>query len=148
MTITEHICNIRPTDADVATFANLIQGTLPDEYKSFLKNENGGRPKPNRFRFTTKDGNREDSVAHYFFALYEGRVGNLKRSFERYKDRIPSGYLPIGIDPFGNLILLRVTGQNQGKVYFWDHEKEGNIPTSTNIFLIANSFSEFAEQLD
>src|SRR3989442_1619 len=123
MIITEHLCQERPTDTDIANFGSLIQGALPDDYKSFLKSENGGRPEPNQFRFTTKDGKVENDTVHYFFALYEGRVGSLKRSFERYKGRIPVGYLPIAIDPFGNLIVLRIATQNCGRVYFWDHEK-------------------------
>src|ERR1700722_16886405 len=147
MIITEYLCRERPTDTDISAFESLIHGTLPEDYKAFLKKENGGRPKPNQFRFLTTDGHAENSTIHYLFALYERRVGSIKKSFESYKERIPSGYLPIGIDPFGNLIMLRIIGQDFGKVYFWDHEKEGEIPTIKNIFPIANSFSDFVEKL-
>jgi len=132
---------------DMAKLGTLIHGTLPDDYKSFLKRENGGRPKPNEFRFVKKDGSTEDGMIYYFFALYPGRAGSLRRSFERYKDRIPAGFLPIGIDPFGNLILLTVAGQNRGSIYFWDHENEGKVPTLANMFLIGNSFTGFIEHM-
>ncbi len=147
MNITEHISETRPTNADLAAFETFIQGSLPDDYKSFLKNENGGRPKPNRFRFTTKDGGKEESTVHYFFALHEGRVGNIQKHFERYKRRIVPGYIPLGTDPLGNLLILGVTGQSMRRVYFWDHEKEGDLPSVANMSLVANSFSEFIEQL-
>jgi SMI1-KNR4 cell-wall len=147
MIITEYLCTERPTDADLSAFEILIHGTLPHDYKAFLKKENGGRPAPKQFRFAARDGHMEDSTVHYFFALYERRVGSLKKGFERYKERIPSGYLPIGIDPFGNLILLGIAGQNPGTVYFWDHEKENEIPNMKNIFPIANSFSDFVGKL-
>lgn len=43
-----------------------------------------------------------------------------------YKDRIPTGYLPIANDVFGNLILMAVSGKNIGKIYFWEHEYDPN----------------------
>ena len=147
MTITEHISNERPSDSVFAVFEGFIHGVLPDDYKVFLKGENGGRPKPNRFTFISKLGKTEDSTVQYFFALYDGRVGNLKRAFENYKSRIPFGCLPIATDPFGNLIILKIVGQNKGRISFWDHEEESDIPTAANVSLIANSFSEFIEQL-
>jgi len=147
MTITEHINNEHPSDSDFSVLEGFVHGTLPDDYKTFLRNENGGRPKPNRFTFVSKMGKTEDSTVHYFFALHGGRVGNLKCNFETYKSRIPFGYLPIATDPFGNLIILKIIGQNKGGISFWDHENESDVPTSANVSPIANSFSEFVEQL-
>jgi hypothetical protein len=147
MIITEHLCSERPTNADISAFEKLIHGTLPEDYKAFLKNQNGGRPQPRRFRFTTPAGREEDSALHYFFALYEGRVENLKNTLEILKGRIPSDCLPIATDPFGNVILLGIADQNLGRVYFWDHEKEDENSTTANISPIARSFSEFVEQL-
>lgn len=148
MTITEHLTQKRPSDGDISTFASSIQGTLPDDYRHFLKAENGGRPDPNQFRFSRKDGITQDGSIHYFFALYDGRVGSLKRNFDAYRGRVPGGYLPIGVDPFGNLILLRVTAQNPGKLFFWDHEEEDEcIPSIKNMYVVANSFSGFLENL-
>lgn len=148
MTITEHLTDVRPTDAELAAFEELIQWKLPEDYKSFLKGESGGRPKLNVIRFTVKDGKSQDSTIHYFYGLHDGRIGNLSRYFHRYKERIPVGYLPIATDPFGNLMLLKVTGQTRGRVCFWDHEQEEDIPTLKNVFKIADSFSGFVEKLE
>jgi hypothetical protein len=149
MIITKRLTNERPTDAEIGAFSNSIGGTLPDDYKSFLKNENGGRPKPKGFSYSTLDGRVEDGAVHYFFALYRERVGSLQKSFARFKKRMPAGYLPIGIDAFGNLIVLKTVPAEPGKIYFWDHEMEDDEkpPTLENMFLIANSFSEFVENL-
>lgn len=147
MNIIEHITNVRPASADLADFEHLICGTLPDDYRTFLKTENGGRPKPNRFQFLTKDGKKEESTVHYFFALYDGRVGGIKKTLDRYRNRIVAGYLPIAIDPFGNLIILGFADQNKMYVCFWDHEKEAELPNISNIYVIARSFSEFVQQL-
>ena len=151
MTITERFTDVRPTDERIAEFESVIQGSLPEDYKRFLKEENGGRPSPDIFRFKTKDGNEEDSVLHYFFALYEGRVGSIERSFGFMKGRIPADYLAIATDSFGNMILLRTALRGLGKVYFWDHEKEdedADMPTLKNMTAIAASFSEFIGLLE
>jgi hypothetical protein len=148
MTITEHLTESRPTDADLVLFQELIQGKLPEDYKAFLKNENGGRAQPGCFRFKTTAGDAEDAVVHYFYALYDGRIGNIQRTFVRFNERIPSGYLPIASDTFGNLLLLGVASRNAGKVYFWDHEEEQEIPTLKNMSLVADSFSQFVALLE
>lgn len=147
MTITEHICPERPSDQDIATLENWIHGKLPDDYKIFLKLENGGRPKPNKFGFMAEDGKTEESTVQYFFAIYDRRMGNLKMNFDRYRKRIPPAYLPIGVDPFGNVIALGTANQNMGKIYFWDHEKENDVPSMKNMSKIADSFSEFIQKL-
>ncbi len=148
MTITEHLCTDRPTDASLASFSAVTNVTLPDDYKDFLKRENGGRPAPRKFKFTTRQGRREDGAVHYFFGLHEGLIGNLKGTLDRFRQRIPTGYLPVATDPFGNLILLKVTAPSLGSMHFWDHEKEEDLPTLKNVSLIAGSFLEFIEGLD
>jgi hypothetical protein len=63
---------------------------------------------------------------------------------------VPAGFLPLAVDPGGNLICLVISGTNTGKVYFWDHEEEveeGQQPGYSNVYLIANSFNEFLNSL-
>lgn len=56
-------------------------------------------------------------------------------------------------DPFGNAICLGISGNERGKVYFWDHEMEpdddwdGRLETAGNVQLIADSFTEFVAGL-
>jgi hypothetical protein len=147
MTITESLTNDRPTDADIGAFETLVHGSFPDDYKTFLKKENGGRPRPKQFRFTTKAGKTEESTTHYFFALHAGRVGSLQKSFERYEKRVASGYIPIGTDPFGNIIVMNTMPHGNGRIYFWNHETESDLPSVANMCLIAQSFLEFVEGL-
>ncbi|HEX3624544.1 MAG TPA: SMI1/KNR4 family protein [Verrucomicrobiae bacterium] len=147
MIIVESICDQRPTDQEIVALESCINGRLPNDYKDFLKQDNGGRPKPNKFEFATRSGKTEESTVHYFFALWDQRVGNLKKNFERYRRRLPSGFLPIGLDPFGNVIAIHIFGEKSGKIYFWDHEKESDLPSLNNMFLIANSFDEFVQHL-
>lgn len=148
MPITEHLTDSRPTDEQLAAFERLIEGVLPDDYRQFLKSENGGRPEPNSFRFKLRDGREEDGAVHYFYALHEGQIGSLESKFEIFRERIPPDYLAIATDSFGNQILLRIAARNPGKIYFWDHEKEEDVPTLRNMSSIANSFTEFVGSLE
>lgn len=150
MIITEHLTDLRPTDEQLAAFERLIAGVLPEDYRAFLKSENGGRPEPAGFQFKARDGRKEESSVHYFYALHEGRIGNLEKHFATFRGRIPPDYLAIATDPFGNGILLRIAARNPGKIYFWDHEKEGeeDMPTLKNMSLVANSFTEFVDSLE
>lgn len=45
---------------------------------------------------------------------------------EFFLERIPQYYLPIACDVFGNLILLCTTGENIGKIYFWDGDYDAD----------------------
>lgn len=147
MIITEPICNQRPAQRDIAALESLINGVLPDDYKLFLIDRNGGRPAPNRFRFARPGGRIEDASVHYFFALHSGRVGSLNGMFARFTGRIPEGHLPIASDPFGNLVLLETHRGGDGAVYFWDHEQETSMTPLNNRVFIAKSFSEFVREL-
>ena len=53
--------------------------------------------------------------------------------------------------PGGNQICIAVTGEDKGKLFFWDHENERDLDKNPNdfgnVYLIANSFEEFVESL-
>jgi hypothetical protein len=67
-----------------------------------------------------------------------------------FDNGVPPELLPVGRDPFGNLICLAVSGLNRGKVYWWFHEEEadeGEPPTYDNVYFVANSFSDLLDNL-
>ncbi|TKG87913.1 SMI1/KNR4 family protein [Puteibacter caeruleilacunae] len=124
---------------------------FPDEYKSHLLKFNGGRCKPNKFSFN-ENGKTTNSILDWFLAIHDGKYDNLIRYYNRYKreeKRLPDPIFPIAHDPGGNLICM---SEKDGKVYFWDHEKEVNYLVEdddnySNLFLISNSFEEFLDAL-
>ena len=121
---------------------------LPKNYKNFLMDINGGRPK-NKL-FTLKDKSNSSLIAGIFGISDEEDYNILTRYPIMLGDRIPSNTLPIADDQCGNLILLSVKGPDYGKVYFWDHEMEadeGQTPDYSNLTLIADSFEEFINSL-
>jgi hypothetical protein len=123
---------------------------LPNEYKNFLIEYNGGEPVPNGFSFKNLPEN--GSYIDVFFGILKHDNNNLLVNMEMYKNRIPNNFIPIGDDPGGNLILISVKNKDRGKIYFWDHEMEANteageIADYTNLTLIADSFDEFMNGL-
>lgn len=70
---------------------------------------------------------------------------NIFNQMNTYSGRLPSGTIPIGDAPGGNLVAMDL---NTGHIYFWDHEKERTITGQSkndfaNMYLIATSFSKF-----
>jgi len=147
MQITEYLCDTRPKDSEIQQFEQRIGSTLPADYRNFLIANNGGRPNPSAFSFTTCQGKHEDSSVHYFFGIHDGRIGSLEGKAVLRGQRIPTDFLPIATDAFGNLILIGLGSQNQGKVYFWDHEQEEDEPSLRNISEIAETFAGFVNAL-
>ena len=147
MNIVEAICDERPDEADILRFEKTIGAALPASYRTFLQTHNGGRPKPSTFSFVANGGKREKDSVQYFFGLHDGRLGSLERKFAIYRSRIPDGFLPIGTDSFGNLVLMATGNETHGKIYFWDHEQESEPPTHKNISLIEVSFEAFIDSL-
>lgn len=124
--------------------------TFPDEYKEHLLKNNGGQCSPNVFKFN-ENGNLTKSCVDWFLAIYEGEYDNLKKYIQSYKiekKRLPLHILPIAHDPGGNLICISCNNEDEGFIYFWDHENEIDYFTSddkdySNLFFVAKSFNEF-----
>jgi hypothetical protein len=126
---------------ELAAFETAIGQALPDDYRYFLANCNGGYL-GGRFGINVVGGLRPEAD----YSLIEN--SNI------YGDRIPASLMWIMDDPFGNAICLGLEGEHLGKVYHWDHENEpvgedwdGDVETAGNVTLLANSFSEFVADL-
>ena len=127
---------------------------LPEQYKRFLLENNGGYPEPASFKITWSGqpwGDQWDvGSVHYFLPVYEGDDPNFLDYFEIYKNRVPEDTIPIAYDPGGNLILLGISGDSRGKVFFWmqDFETDEDRPADySNVGFVANSFQEFIDSL-
>ncbi len=140
------------TEEDIARAERRIGRPIPAAYRAFLISHNGGRPSFGVFLIQDKDdGPGDRSRINWFFGISTGRDYNdLELMLEDYRDRIPSNFLPVADDPFGNLVCLLTEGEQAGAVYFWDHEREterGEGLAYGNMRLIARSFDEFLNGL-
>ncbi|WP_244950998.1 SMI1/KNR4 family protein [Rummeliibacillus suwonensis] len=71
---------------------------------------------------------------------------NLGKVYDVLEGEIPEDFISSANDPAGNEILLGVSGEYQGKVYFGIHDIESE-EEMDNMFILANSFYEFFDNL-
>ena len=139
------------TQTDIDDLETATRQIYPAQYKQFLLMNNGGRPKENNFKFKAVADNLDGGIVDGFYGIdLELKVNNLDSAYKTYLGRMPKNIIPVAHDPFGNQICISVSGNDSGKVYFWDHEEEvseGLEAGYQNLYLIADSFEEFLNQL-
>jgi cell wall assembly regulator SMI1 len=108
---------------------------LPADYRSFVREHNGARPRPNAVDLPDK----REVVMERLLRLDSGANENVSRAAQVIRRRRP-GLVPFGRDPFGNLFCFQYSGKSISAVVFWDHESG---LTST----VCKSFSELTALL-
>ncbi|RFB12693.1 SMI1/KNR4 family protein [Bacillus sp. HNG] len=127
---------------DIKQFEQEYDVTLPQQYIAFLLEYNGGYPHESSFQISDDEG---ESLINKFYGLGQMK-SNLGKVFEILEGEIPEGFISIANDPAGNEILLGVSEEFHGKVYFWIHDIEPE-DEMDNMFILANSFDEFFSNL-
>lgn len=121
---------------------------LPQDYRQFLLQYNGGNIAPDCFNSVKGES---VSAIRSFLGIHNDQTRSLYHYLETYENRLPKRFLPIAFDAFGNLICLSLEGADRGAVYFWDHELEADEDespeTAENITLLSSSFSAFLQSL-
>lgn len=150
------------TEEDLNNAEKKIAKKFPNEYRSFLIKHNGGRPQDDLSGFEIEwNDESADECWSYDFGIVDflnfisfdeknSESVNFFRCYRNYKRRIPKNTIPIGYDPGGNLILIGVGEENQGKIFFWLLEAErqsSDEPEYLNVGFVANSFNEFMDSL-
>jgi len=136
------------TEADIAQAEARLNRPIPKAYRDFLLQHNSGHPEPNAFR-RPPDGEAVDSVS-WFYGLNTGHYGtDLEWNLKEDQDRMPPEMFPIA-SVGGCQICLCTTGEDSGKVYFWDSESEDPDiaqPYYDNLYYLADSFEAFLDLL-
>ncbi len=151
---------IEPLTDEIATieqikeFEQKIDAKLPEDYVKFLLQYNGGSPAQDYYdcesRIESETSYIDGVGVSWFYTLAEDYNYNLLKNYNMFFNRMPKEMIPISSSPCGNKICLAVRGSNYGKVYYWDHDweaEEGEEPTYRNIYLIADSFKKFTDNL-
>ena len=82
----------------------------------------------------------------FLYSIYDGEYDSLLREFMDYQKYVPTDMLIISNDPGSGLILLGLSGEKRGRVYFWRQEFEpiGEYEFECKTFaLVADSFQDF-----
>jgi hypothetical protein len=112
---------------------------LPPSYRDYLSEQDGG----------WLDSNTQ-AVKEVFGLGSVQDSANLWKILTTFADRIPSWLLPVARDEYGNLFAVSLRDQDNGSVWFWDHEEEageGEPPSEDNITYKAKDWPGFLARL-
>ena len=123
------------SEDDMRSLECTLAVALPADYKSFTREHDGARPKPNAVELS---GGRE-IVMERLLRIEAGSKDNLESAAEALKKR-GQNLVPFGSDPFGNLFCFKYSGKTAKAVVFWNHE-------SNSSSMICGTFSELLESL-
>ena len=126
---------IKPLNSEklIDDFEQLVCYFFPNEFKSCVRLNNGGRPAYKRFDTDKNIGREIKSFLSFNFNDKE----TVWKIYEWNEEELSNKYIAFAIDNFGNLICF--DSKNDGVVFF-NHE-------NSTIELIASSFVEFMNLL-
>lgn len=137
-----------PSSSDeVEQFEKCIGASLPPAYRRYLLSQNGGSPSDYlEFRIPGVTGEMGEVMLGAMYGI--GNRGNgidLETQYEEFNDVVPQGYIPIGEDPGGNMLLLAIHDPSKDNIVFWD--RVGLLATGQNLFTVANDINQFLDSL-
>jgi cell wall assembly regulator SMI1 len=146
----------RVTPDDVRRYERELGQELPEDYRQFLVDVNGGQPALECSVFQLR---KDRSILNNLLSLNDPDEGNDLATVQRLSaysgNELPKDALTIGYDAGGSRILLILAGPHRGQVWFLDI---GNLrPTGSNLrvewfdrrdaWKLADSFAEFMASL-
>jgi cell wall assembly regulator SMI1 len=149
-------CGPTITNAAVRRFEREIGYELPEDYRRFLLEVNGGRTADTHCTFTMHRGARHIKTSlNALLSLDDPDQSRDLATRQLYgQDRLP-GTLQIGSDDGGSRIVLVLSGPHGGEVWMLDLEDPR--PTGSNprvewfdrrdVWKLADSFAEFMASL-
>lgn len=125
---------VKPLESEknIERFENLMQATLPELFREFVKINNGSRPECPVF----DTDNTKERVVNNFLSFNFHDHFSIFSAYENNEKMFESKYIPFALDVFGNFLCFNKKFQ----IIFINHED------LTKEF-VANSFDEFLEKL-
>jgi hypothetical protein len=143
------------TEQQIAEFEQQIGMTLPEDYREFLLQWNGGtfRGVPAFPLREPQDQNDYGTIYGFFGLAREPSSNDLRYAGMRldFDERVPEHILAIGDNDFYEFVCISLGGADRGAVYLWrpgvPWEEDGNVRTYEYMDLAATSFREFYDSL-
>ena len=129
------------SEEDIEAFEVRLGYALPETYRRFLQEHNGGRPAPDVIDI---DGlSRGPTDVQEFFGLdCSLETSNLDWNLGTLRDRVDERLLPIGCDSGDNIFCLSLHGPDRGSIIFCHF-----VESKVSYYKVARSFVEMLKQL-
>lgn len=143
------------TDADVRRLERELDLELPEDYRAFLLKSNGGYAPSSHCMFRLRKGT---TVLNSFYSLNAIDETDDLRAAQLYpkypENNLPKNAIAIGYDSFGSRIVLVLSGERRGEVWFLDTLNPADDAKPRvdwfrrpDVIRLAGSFREFIERL-
>src|SRR5438105_1344375 len=94
------------TDEDIRAFEHTLGATLPDDYRAFLLEVNGGRTGEEHVTFAVR---KDESTLNSLFSLNDPSAAkDLKANASSRRERMSADVIAIGYDDLGGDVCLVV----------------------------------------
>lgn len=138
------------SEAQLVQLEKQLNTVLPEDYRRFLLQHNGGRPEPRTVDVNGLPGTPTDVACIYGIgdAVETCSIEwNVKLLSERLA-QLGNGFLPIAGDSLGSAFFLSLRASDFGAVYFCDLQSVfANYDAAPALYFVASSFEEFLKQL-
>lgn len=129
-------------NTELEAFEKRHKLSLPEDYRAFMLEYNGGMPIPQVF-----DSETTSTVVEVLFSLKPGDPFDLNLACMSldWEDAYQRGIICIGRDSCGSQIFLATKGRDLGTIYFFDREE--TLRPKSGAVRIAGSFDEMMNNL-
>ena len=134
-------------EAQILKLERALGFALPEEYRVFLIQNNGGRAHPDAVPTPSFPGSAASSLKVFYGIGTAIQSEDLLRRYGVWIEDCPRHLLPIACDDGGSQYCLSLSGSDRGCVYYWDYYREAHSVKTKYPFtyLLAKSFEEFLE---
>lgn len=112
---------------DILHLEAFLKTPVPDDYKQFLTDFNGGEPVECAINFEAKELQKNGDTVSTFYEVSEDISYGIQSNMENHSDLIPNGLIFIASTPAGNYFLLSLREDSYGFIYYKDHEINDSI---------------------
>ena len=138
-------------NGEILMLENEFEVVLPEDYKSFLLQENGGRNTAYRYKNLVRipQVNEEINIDVMFGVSTNVKNGDIKQWTSEYQDDLFPNSIIIGDTIQHGFIVFWLSKDDNAGIYYYDDTYEFASSTDDmNTYFLANSFSEFLNMVE
>lgn len=138
-------------NGEILMLENEFEVVLPEDYKSFLLQENGGRNAAYRYKNLVRipQVSEEINIDVMFGVSTNVKNGDIKQWTSEYQDDLFPNSIIIGDTIQHGFIVFWLSKDDNAGIYYYDDTYEFASSTDNmNTYFLANSFSEFLNMVE